>query len=152
VPKIRKLMKLNVLYVKMWCLVKHRGILFSYTELYITTDLTFIKVSYGQLQVSTIWYSVHIKGIQTQQNYVKYDCEAERARDAGARQPELCTVALSVCGSSIWNLLHVTLLAHRILRWLLDFWKICGHLLWSHNKLEHKWREGRWQVYLLIYA
>jgi len=29
-------MKLNVPYVKMWCLVKHRGILFSYIKLYIT--------------------------------------------------------------------------------------------------------------------
>jgi hypothetical protein len=135
VPKIRILMKLNVPYVKMWCLAKHKGILFSYIKLYITTNITFIKVSYGQLQVSTIWYSVQINGIHIQQSYVKYDCEVEGARVLGARPPELCTVALSICESSIWNLLHVTLLSHRSLRWLLDFWNICGHLLWSHNKL-----------------
>ena len=33
----------------------------------------------------------------------------------------LCTVARNVRGSSAWNLLHVTLLAPRIFRWLLDF-------------------------------
>jgi hypothetical protein len=57
------------------------------------------------------------------------NCEAEGVRVPGARSPELCTVALSICRSSIWNLFHVTLLAHRILRWLLDFLKTCGHLL-----------------------
>ena len=120
-PNIRKFMKLNVPYVKMWCLVKHRGILFSYIKLYTTTDITFIKVSYGQLQASTIRYSVQINGIRTQQDYVKYDCEAEGARDLGARSPELCTMVLSIGGSSISNLLHVTLPANRILRWLLGF-------------------------------
>jgi len=32
------------------------------------------------------------------------------------------------CGSSAWNVLHVTLPAPRISRWLLDFWKICSPL------------------------
>jgi len=31
-----------------------------------------------------------------------------------------------VCGSSVWNLLYVTLLALRILRRLLEFWKVCA--------------------------
>jgi hypothetical protein len=35
------------------------------------------------------------------------------------------TTAPSICGSSMWNLLRITLLAPRILRWLLDFQKIC---------------------------
>jgi len=35
----------------------------------------------------------------------------------------LCLVAPIICGSSVWNLLHVTLLAPRILTWPLDFWK-----------------------------
>ena len=30
-----------------------------------------------------------------------------------------------ICGSSLWNMLYVILLAPRIFRWLLDFWKIC---------------------------
>jgi len=40
-------------------------------------------------------------------------------------------VVLSICGSSVWTLLHVALLAPRILRWSPDFWKICAPLaLW----------------------
>ena len=39
------------------------------------------------------------------------------------------TMAPKICGSSVWNLLLVTLLALRILRWLLEFWKICTPLL-----------------------
>lgn len=31
--------------------------------------------------------------------------------------------APNFCRSSVWNVLHVTFLAHRTLRWLLDFWK-----------------------------
>jgi hypothetical protein len=34
-------------------------------------------------------------------------------------------VAPSICVSSVWNLLHVTLLAARILRWLIDFGIFC---------------------------
>ena len=36
-----------------------------------------------------------------------------------------CSVAPNICGSSEWNLPHVILLASRICRWFLDFWKIC---------------------------
>ena len=46
----------------------------------------------------------------------------------------------NMCESSAWNLLHVTLLARRILRWLLDFWKIaCSffkHLWVSWNSTQ----------------
>jgi len=31
----------------------------------------------------------------------------------------------NICGSSVWNLVLVNLLAPRSLRWLLVFWKIC---------------------------
>jgi hypothetical protein len=37
---------------------------------------------------------------------------------------KFCAVAPNICGSSVWNLLYVTLLSPKILRWLLDFWKI----------------------------
>jgi len=30
----------------------------------------------------------------------------------------------NICGSLVWNLLVVTILEPRILKWLLDFWKI----------------------------
>ena len=36
---------------------------------------------------------------------------------------EFCTVAPNMFGSSLRNMLHVMLLAPRILRWLLDFRK-----------------------------
>jgi len=37
---------------------------------------------------------------------------------------EFYMVAANICGSSIYNLLYVTLLAPKILRWPLDFRKI----------------------------
>jgi hypothetical protein len=40
------------------------------------------------------------------------------------RATKFVTVAPNICGPSVWNLLHVTLLAPRILKWLLHFWKI----------------------------
>ena len=40
----------------------------------------------------------------------------------------ICTVAPKICGSSVWNLLLVTLLVRRILKWLLDYYKICALL------------------------
>jgi hypothetical protein len=45
-----------------------------------------------------------------------------------ARTTKLSTVAPNIRGPSVSNLLHVTLLPPRNLRWRLDFWKICGPL------------------------
>jgi hypothetical protein len=45
------------------------------------------------------------------------------------RETKFCTVVPHICGSSVWNLLRVTLQAPRILRRLPDFWKICTPLL-----------------------
>ena len=42
---------------------------------------------------------------------------------------KFCTVAPNICGTSVWNLLHVTFLAPRILRWLPDLWKVCAFLV-----------------------
>lgn len=39
-----------------------------------------------------------------------------------------CMVVPDICGSSAWNMLHITLLAPRILGWLLEIGKICGPL------------------------
>lgn len=41
-----------------------------------------------------------------------------------ARATKFCTMELRILWSSLWNLPHVTLLAHRILSWFLDFWEI----------------------------
>ena len=39
-----------------------------------------------------------------------------------------CMVVPNIYWSSVWNLLHVTILAPRMLWWLLDFWKTCASL------------------------
>lgn len=39
---------------------------------------------------------------------------------------KFCTMVPNICGSSMRNLLHVTILAPKILRWLLDFLTICA--------------------------
>jgi len=41
---------------------------------------------------------------------------------------KFCTFAPNIRGSSVWNLLRVTLLEPRILWWLPDFWKTCDNL------------------------
>ena len=38
---------------------------------------------------------------------------------------KLYMAAHNICRLSVWNLLHVTFVAHRILRWLLGFWENC---------------------------
>jgi hypothetical protein len=42
---------------------------------------------------------------------------------------KFCTVTRNICGRSVWNLLRVTLLAPRILRFLVNFRKICARQL-----------------------
>lgn len=44
-------------------------------------------------------------------------CQANQAT-------KFCIVAPNICGSSAWNSLYFTLLAHEILRWLPVFWMI----------------------------
>lgn len=45
-----------------------------------------------------------------------------------APETKFCTVALNICGSSMWILLYVTLLSPWILEWLVSFWKVCAPL------------------------
>jgi len=65
--------------------------------------------------------------------YAAYTCtfSSRGTQILGARLPwyKIFMVAPNICGSLVWNLLFVTVLAPRILRWLLDFWKIIGALL-----------------------
>jgi hypothetical protein len=39
------------------------------------------------------------------------------------------------CESLVWNLLHVVLLAPRILRCLIDFWENCAPLVWASENI-----------------
>ena len=48
--------------------------------------------------------------------------------DHVTRATKFCTMAPNICGSSIRNLLHVTLVTLRILRQPPDFWKVCEPL------------------------
>jgi len=61
------------------------------------------------------------------------------AQIPGARSlaTRFCVVAPNICGSSVWNLLHITVLVPRILSWLPDFWKICAllHYMIGYNTL-----------------
>lgn len=57
-----------------------------------------------------------------------------------ARATEFCSVAPNIFGSLVWNLLHITLLALRVLRWLLDFWNICVPLAYIRG-LCVKWTD-----------
>lgn len=45
-----------------------------------------------------------------------------------ARMSKSSTVAPNICRSSVRNLLHVTPVTPRILRWVINFLKICMHL------------------------
>ena len=46
-----------------------------------------------------------------------------------SRTTKYCVVAPNICGCSLRNLLHVSLLAPIIFRWILDFLKICAPLV-----------------------
>ena len=56
--------------------------------------------------------------------YVDATTEVHKSKVSLARTTEFCTVTPRACGSSVWNLLHRTILAPSILRWFLDFRKI----------------------------
>jgi hypothetical protein len=45
-----------------------------------------------------------------------------------AQRTIFCTVALNIFGFSVWSLFQVSILAPKIFRWFLDFWKTCPHL------------------------
>ena len=50
----------------------------------------------------------------------------------------------NICGPSVWDLLHVALLASRILSLVPDSWKICGPLRMI------TWTDGRVDVLLVF--
>ena len=84
-----------------------------------------------------IWphYISNWKGIWEKVEILKQGYTNSRYQVAQATK--LCMVAPNICGSSIQSLRHVTQLVHRILRLLLDVWKICAPL---YKSLYNKWR------------
>lgn len=58
----------------------------------------------------------------------------QKCTDSGhqiARATNIFTLPPDICGLSAWNLLRITLLMPRILRCLLDYWKIYGPLFYA---------------------
>jgi hypothetical protein len=54
-------------------------------------------------------------------------------------------VAHNIHRSSVWSLLHVTLLMPIILKWHLDFWKICAHLT-TELRLQSHYKHAAWSL------
>jgi hypothetical protein len=58
---------------------------------------------------------------------------------------KFCILMPDICGSSVCDLLHVTLLVPKILRHLLDFWKICA-LLVKRNSIIETLNQDRYKI------
>ena len=67
----------------------------------------------------SLWMHCVLKLLSSVQGYTNTGSQVAQATKFGLVMP-------NIYGSSVWNLLHITLLVPRILRWLLGFWKICG--------------------------
>ena len=65
---------------------------------------------------------------------------------------EVHMAARNIYRSSVWNLLHVTVLTNTILRWVLGFWKICGSLTYSLVNLKQTTCHGNLQCDLQLYC
>lgn len=63
--------------------------------------------------------TLHINTIQLYAQCVKDMHYTTRGEQIPGNQ--FFMMAPNICGSSVWNLLHVTQLAPTILRWLIDF-------------------------------
>ena len=61
-----------------------------------------------------------------------------------ARLTKFCSAAPNMCGSSVWNLLHVIFLAPRILRQILEFLKNVGPWLLLHRYNDYPARATSW--------
>jgi hypothetical protein len=58
---------------------------------------------------------------------VRFDASAQKCANPGLQvtwATKFCTVTPNICGPSVWNLLHVTLLATGISKWLVDFGEV----------------------------
>lgn len=87
----------------------------------LTSDL----VPYGLSHVLLLWcLLIHIVCIlYVLLNPIEDRCANPRCQVMQATK--FCTAVPNICGSWVWNLIHVILMVPRVLRWFLDFWKIC---------------------------
>jgi hypothetical protein len=90
----------------------------------LTSDL----VPYGLSYILLLWrLLIHNVCILYDlfKNPIEDSCTNPRCQVMQATK--FCTVVPNICGSWVWNLIHVILMVPRVLRWFLDFWKICVH-------------------------
>jgi len=74
-----------------------------------------------------LWNRNHLPYMLQNFEPLYYGCT--NPRHQVAMVTKLCTVVPTICGSSAWNLLYVMFLVSRIIKWLLNFWKICAPLM-----------------------
>jgi hypothetical protein len=102
---------------------------------YFTMHLRKLKANKNLMFKKCTWYthylcfgSYYTVRTTLKQRYIKLESQVTK----------FSTVAPNTCGSSVWNLHHVTLLTHRILKWLLYFWKICAllpsRMFWTNRR------------------
>jgi hypothetical protein len=65
-----------------------------------------IRVWYGCLSLRSMCHFIHLAALTTR---------SHKSHVQVAQATKFCTVTTNICGSSLWNLLHVTLLVPRIL-------------------------------------
>jgi hypothetical protein len=79
--------------------------------------------------------ALHKTSLQINIYYGKHSIiqRAHKSRAPGRLHDSIVYVGANtcICGSSVRNLHHITLLAPLFLRWLLDFWKICEPFFYS---------------------
>jgi hypothetical protein len=68
---------------------------------------------------TTVILNRRVEGNSIMQQKIGQGCKTPECQVT--RGNKFCRVAPKICGSSVWNLLHVTLLAPTILMWLLYF-------------------------------
>lgn len=92
----------------------------------VQADLAILKIFLDTAELFPHEYSVALQFFQRMcdGSHIPYQARTHPGRQV-AWATTVCMMASNVCGSSVWILLHVALLAHRILRWLLA----CGGLL-----------------------
>lgn len=78
----------------------------------------------------------HIKALRQRRPGVR------KSRASGRPRDKILYGGPDVCGSPVWTLLHVTLLAPRILRWLPEFWKICAPLIYTNSHTKKNFKES----------
>jgi hypothetical protein len=84
--------------------------------------LTHFRITHLQARGCSTSIQVHVKNCAFHRGWTNLGWSQV------VRDTKFCIGAPNIRGSSAWNLFHVILPVSRILRWLLDFWKICGPL------------------------